>query len=280
MCLHYTPGIYNSKAFSQLGRSANERSFSTVFAVKKELWILLTIQTYEYKIVTVSKGTVLKVIRRALAVTTLPNRLSMIAKVDRHTIIKYSQAALPESIVTVCLAILYDTTVDLIHISESSLFHHGRYDFAAHTTSTIRNHFLVLDSIVFVALELGDEVARRIGIWYDRVLELTDSRFVLVATVEEHDVVTKLLHEFIHLLRFEMDTTANHAVFVDIKLIVAVFKSDQFTTRFDAHAREVVGCSIAPLEDDVFEARKLLGLFDVAFDVLNISANRAIDTVA
>ena len=241
MCLHYTPGKNNSKAFSQLGSGADESTFAARIAMKQQFWLLFAVEAYKDEVVTVSKGTVLKVIRRAFAVATLPNRLGVVTKINRHTVIKHPQAAFPESIVTICLAILYDTAIDLIYVGKAAFFHHSRYHFAADAARTVGDHFLVLDIIVFVALELGYEVARRIGIWHDRVLELANSCFVFVATVEEHDVITILLHKFVHLLRFEMDSAANHTVLVDIELIVAVFETYQFTARFDAHAGKIVG---------------------------------------
>lgn len=236
-------------------------------------------QANKYEIVTFHVRTVFEIIRRASAVGTLADRLGVVGEIDGHAVVKHAQAAFPEAVVAIRFAVFHDAAVDLIHICEAALFHHGTDGFAADAARAIRDDFLVFDIVVFVAFEFSDKVAAGVRVWHNRVLELADFSFVGVATVKEHNVVAVLLDHLVHLLRFEVLTAANHAVFIDVKLVVAVLEANEFAAILHTHTRKIFTPTIAPLEHRVFETRKLLCFFDIFFQIFHLAANCTVETL-
>src|SRR5690606_18574738 len=115
---------------------------------------------------------------------------------------------------------------------------------------------------------------------HDRIFELAEAGLVLVAPIKKDHFVAVGLDQFVDLLRCDMFATADHAVFIDLELVLTVAEADQLAAMPYAQAREIFALAVAPLELGVLEARILLGLLDVALQVVDLAADRAIDAVA
>ena len=234
----------------------------------------------QHQLITLHVGTVFEITRFATAVRALANRFCVVAEINCHTLIKHSQRTFPQSVVTVLFTVFHNPAVDLVNFFEPTLLHHGRYHFAANSTGTITNDLLIFYVVVLVAFEFGDKVSRCIGIWYDSIFEFTDTCFMLVASVKKHYVVTVFFHHLVDFMRLQVFAAAYYAVHIDIKFIIAVFKSHEFAARFDAHARKVVTRAIAPFPHDVRKRRILLAGLYVRFAGLNTAPNRTINSMS
>lgn len=77
---------------------ADDSDFCLLFAVfgmKKQLGLLLAILAYQNEIVAVCKSAVFKVTGLSFAVRTLTDSLCLVGEVNRHTIVKNSEASFP-----------------------------------------------------------------------------------------------------------------------------------------------------------------------------------------
>ena len=88
-------------------------------------WVFEAGFTDEDEVVAGGVRTVFVVTGFIFAVDALSYYLGMVTKVHAHAAIKDIELALPQPIVTVRFAVLYDTAVYLVDIFEATLFHHG-----------------------------------------------------------------------------------------------------------------------------------------------------------
>ena len=84
----------------------------------------------------------------------------------------------------------------------------------------------------------ADEVAGRLDVGHDRVLESADRRLERIATVEERDVVAALGDEFMQFVGRESGAAADHAVVADAYLAGRAERHD-LVAHLDAELREV-----------------------------------------
>ena len=110
------------------------------------------------------------------------------------------------------------------------------------------------------------------------VLELTDFGLECVASIEEDDFIAAFFHKLVYLFGFEVHATADHAVFVYLKLVGSAKRHD-FIACFDRQTREVFGTALRPFEFHVLEAGVLAGLFGVRLNRADFAAERAVNAV-
>lgn len=80
-------------------------------------------------------------------------------KVDGNSRVEYVERPLPKPIIALRFAVPHDATVNLIKLRESSSPHQRRQDLAANPSGAVRDDGLLLEVIVFAALEFGNEVS-------------------------------------------------------------------------------------------------------------------------
>ena len=128
-------------------------------------------------------------LRRTLTEITLPNQLGFIGEIDRFAAIEGVERTFPESAVAIFLAVTDDSPFDLIDLVETTFFHDRSEDFAANSSSAVGNDGLVLQVVVFPAIELSNKVFRSSNIWNDGILESAYFCFVCVTTIKEDQVI-------------------------------------------------------------------------------------------
>src|SRR5690606_26395511 len=119
---------------------------------------------------------------------------------------------------------------------------------AADATRAVGDDLLVFDVVVLIALKLGDKITRGFGVRHDRIFELAKAGLVLVAPIKKDHFVAVGLDQFVDLLRCDMFATADHAVFIDLELVLTVAEADQLAAMPYAQAREIFALAVAPLE--------------------------------
>ena len=95
-------------------------------------------------------------------------------------------------------------------------------------------------SFTHLTLEFSYKVPRCISVRDDRSLELPDFCFVLVATIEKDNVITVLLDQLVNLGWLQVNTAANDAILVDLKLMIAIVKANQLAPVLDAHSWKMI----------------------------------------
>src|SRR5205814_1134256 len=118
-------------------------------------------------------------------------------------------------VIAICFAIFGDAAFHLIHLFEATLFHHGAQDFAADAASAVGDNGFVFDGIIFITVQLADEVLAGRGIGHNGVFELADGRFVGIAAVKKDYIVATLGNQLMHFSGFEVLATAYHTLLVN-----------------------------------------------------------------
>jgi hypothetical protein len=96
--------------------------------------------------------TIHKCFRRILAEITSTDQFGFIGKIYGFSSIECIERALPQTAISVLLTIANNSTFNLIHLIETTFFHHCGEDFAANATSTVRDNGFVLEVVVFSAI--------------------------------------------------------------------------------------------------------------------------------
>lgn len=117
----------------------------------------------------------------------------------------------PKSIVAVGFAVLHDAAVYLVDVLEATLFHEDTEDFAADAAGTICHDLLVFDVIIFVALDLAQEVCSGARIRHDSIFERTDRRLIGITPIKEYDVLAMLFDQLVDLVRLKVFSGADDA---------------------------------------------------------------------
>ena len=86
--------------------------------------------------------------------------------------------------------------------------------------------------VVFATLKLRHKLRSGSHVWYYCVLEATNARFKLIASIKEHNIVATLRDKFIDLDRGEMLTSTNDTIFVDLNF-VGYAESNNFVSYSD-----------------------------------------------
>ena len=125
----------------------------------------------------------------------------IVAEIDLQSLVKDVEGAFPQSVVLEGLAVSHDATVDLVHLVETAILHDDGQHFTTNSTGAIGDDRLVLEVIVFSALQLLDKIRCGADIRNDGILETTDTSLEFVATIEEDNVITSFLHQIVHFCR-------------------------------------------------------------------------------
>ena len=95
-----------------------------------------------------------------MAVVAFANYRCRRTELQIETRVEYVQRPFPEASVAILFPVANDATFYLVDLFKTAVLHDERENFAANTTSAIRNDWFVLDVVVFAALKLCDEVTR------------------------------------------------------------------------------------------------------------------------
>jgi hypothetical protein len=74
---------------------------------------------------------------------TISDIFRFVRKAHLHTVIKHKEFAFPQAVVGELLAVLYDAAIYLIDLFIPTVQHHSTQNFAAYTTGTIGDYWLV-----------------------------------------------------------------------------------------------------------------------------------------
>lgn len=96
-----------------------------VFGVVELFGITLAGFAYQHKVVAGGIGAVFVVAGFASAVNTNTDSFGIRGEIHAHAAIENIELALPQPVIAIRLAVLYDATVYLVDIFKAALFHHG-----------------------------------------------------------------------------------------------------------------------------------------------------------
>ena len=130
--------------------------------------------------------------------------------------------------------------------------------------------------VVAPGFDLVEEVPGRPDIRDHRFPETTDLRLHRVPAVEEDDVVTALLDEFVHSRRAHVRTTALNSIRGHDD-VVRRPEGDELVSHFDTQAREVVPGAIRPFDVRITEGRVRLRDLRVLLEVPDVPAQGRVD---
>ena len=88
-------------------------------------------------------GAVVKLFRWARTFFTLPDHLGIFSEVKCHASIEGVERTFPESTISTFLPVANDASLDLIHLLETAILHHGREHFATDPASTVSDDWFL-----------------------------------------------------------------------------------------------------------------------------------------
>ena len=206
-------------------------------------------------------------------------------EVDGNSAIEDVKRTLPQPIVALGLAVAHDAAVDLVDLGETAGAHQWRQNLAPNPSGAIGDDRFVLEVVVLATFKLGDKVSSRRDVGNHGIFELANPRFKCVAPVEEHDIIAALGDERIDLVGSEFGSASDDPGFINDNL-VGNAKTNDLGASLHAQPRKIgaqpvviEARAVAPLHVEVRKSRVLLRLADVLLDVLNRSADGAVDSV-
>lgn len=220
----------------------------------------------------------MEIIVGILAVLAGAKHCGVLAEIKLQTFVKDIERTFPKSLVLECLAIAKDSSINLVHLVESSVLHDEREDLAANTTGAVRDDRPVLQMVVLATFQFLDEIRRVTDVGHNCILEPTNACFELVAAIEEDHILSAFIDEFMHLCRAEMLAATDYSVRTKNNL-VGNAKGDYFVTHPHRQPREIVSDTFRPFVIDVIEGRKLTGDSSIFLDQIHWSADRAINSI-
>jgi hypothetical protein len=102
---------------------------------------------------------------------------------------------------------------------------------------------------------------------------------VLISAIEEDNIITILLDEFMDLTRLQMDAAANNAFFINLEFVLPILEADELTPSLYAHSRKVIPTAVAPFKNDILKSCEFFRGLDVSFQIIHITTDRAIDAM-
>src|SRR5699024_288184 len=208
----------------------------------------------------------------------VPDRFDVLAELDVHALVEDIEGTVPVTGGAEGLAVADDAAIELIDLFETAVLHQHGQDLAADSARTVGDDWLVLEIVVFAGFDLGDEVAGGVRVGNDGVPELSDLGLHRVAAVEEDDVITALIEEFVQRSRLEVLPSALDTVVGHLDLIGGA-EGDELRADLHAQTRAVIALSVGPFDIGVLERSVGLRSAHVLFDVEDVSAHCRVDAV-